>query len=278
MEGKDCLPLLVEWVRNGQAPSAGLESTPELPPGTPVGESGGLTQGSADLRQPITVEELQWAIKRMDSRTATGCDGLPCRLLKLLGTKMLRLLAEALLAVLESLGIPPSWCVSRVKPLYKGAGDKWDPANYRPISITPVLYRVTTQILGRRLQLWVETEGILGCLQNGFRRDRRIDNLFVLTQCLEVALQEGRPLLAAFLDLLKAYDSVDRRCLGSAYGDSAWQKPMWTLLRPCWETSKWWWSGRGRPHMLYQAQEDSAKVARSPPPSSCCTSQTWRGS
>nr|XP_037272730.1 uncharacterized protein LOC119164611 [Rhipicephalus microplus] len=45
--------------------------------------------------------------------------------------------------------------------------------------------------------------------RNGFRRNRRLeDNLFVLTQTIEVARRETRGLLGCFLDVAKAYDSV----------------------------------------------------------------------
>lgn len=49
--------------------------------------------------------------------------------------------------------------------------------------------------------------GVLGELQAGFRSGRRIeDNLFVLTQCVEIAQQAQRPLYVSFLDIAKAYD------------------------------------------------------------------------
>ncbi|KAM7314814.1 hypothetical protein ISCGN_004598 [Ixodes scapularis] len=73
-----------------------------------------------------------------------------------------------------------------------------------------------TQIIRTRLQKWAEETEVLGELQNGFRTGRCIeDNLFVVTQCIEVAVQEGRPLYAAFLDISKAYDTVDRNILWS---------------------------------------------------------------
>ena len=57
--------------------------------------------------------------------------------------------------------------------------------------------------------MWAECEGVLGELQNGFRRERRLeDNLFSLTQCIEIAEKECRPLWLAFLDIKGAYDNV----------------------------------------------------------------------
>ncbi|XP_075740905.1 uncharacterized protein LOC142788214 [Rhipicephalus microplus] len=56
---------------------------------------------------------------------------------------------------------------------------------------------------------WVEANGLLPELQNGFRERRRLgDNLFVLTQFIEIARKESRSLVACFLDVAKAYDSI----------------------------------------------------------------------
>lgn len=97
----------------------------------------------------------------------------------------------------------------RVSLVYKGRGSKERIQSYRPITVTSVLYRIAMQILKERIQAWVEGNAVLGELQNGFRKGRRLDdNLFVLTQCIEIAQNEGRPLFLCFLDVKGAYDSV----------------------------------------------------------------------
>ncbi|XP_077543554.1 uncharacterized protein LOC144155776 [Haemaphysalis longicornis] len=232
LQGAACLPVLERWARGLQGPVTGQEGRqgPSCRDGqameeAPIAGSHDVDHfsdvnppedhGKAELRRTVTVQELQVAAARMDGRTASGSDGIPARLIQLLGPKALMVLAEAISMVLQGTVVPPSWHVSRLKPLYKGAGDRRDPANYRPICVTQVLYRVTMQVIRQRLESWAEMEGVLGALQNGFRKGRRIeDNLFVVTQCIECALQEKRQLLAAFLDISKAYDTVHRDILG----------------------------------------------------------------
>ncbi|KAG0444711.1 hypothetical protein HPB47_013473 [Ixodes persulcatus] len=170
----------------------------------------------AELRVRPTDGELSRAARRVDAKTAMGSDGIPMSLIRGLGPRMRALVAESLTEILADAQVPETWKETRMKLLYKGKGEKADLGNYRPISITSVLYRMCTQIIRMRLQKWAEETEVLGELQNGFRTERCIeDNLFVVTQCIEVAAQEGRPLYAAFLDISKAYDTVDQNILWS---------------------------------------------------------------
>ncbi|KAH6945920.1 hypothetical protein HPB50_010670 [Hyalomma asiaticum] len=77
---------------------------------------------------------------------------------------------------------------------------------------------------------WAETQGPLTELQNGFRRNRRgEDNLFVLIQSIEVARRESRGLVACFLDVAKAYDSVPHGHLLSRM-EGLSMPPVWIEL------------------------------------------------
>lgn len=71
---------------------------------------------------------------------------------------------------------------------YKGKGNKDSLKSHQPITVTCILYRISMQITKRQIEGWVETKGVLGELQNQFRKGRRLDdNLFVLTQGIEIA-------------------------------------------------------------------------------------------
>lgn len=161
-------------------------------------------------KEGITQGELKRAIKRMQAATATGLDRIPMRLVKELGPETRELLRQALSRIMESGHIPAEWRKSKLRMVYKGQGPKSSFGSYRPIAITSVLYRLFMQVVRNRLQTWAEKEVILGELQNGFRWGRRLeDNLFVLTQAIEIAQMEVRPLYLCFLDVNKAYDTVD---------------------------------------------------------------------
>ncbi|KAM7284816.1 hypothetical protein ISCGN_001910 [Ixodes scapularis] len=213
MLGIQCIPLIEEWYGNmiGAEEPMSVEGDQEIP------DVDNKDQGPpAELRVRPTDGELSRAARRVDAKTAMGRDEIPMSLIQGLGPRMRALVAENLTEILADAQVPETWKETRMKLLYKGKGEKADLGNYRPISITSVLYRMCTQIIRTRLQKWAEETEVLGELQNGFRTGRCIeDNLFVVTQCIEVAVQECRPLYAAFLDISKAYDTVDRNILWS---------------------------------------------------------------
>lgn len=180
-------------------------------------------------------------------RTALGVDGIPVSLIKALGPKARVRMGDLLSRVLVEAEIPRDWKRSRVRPLYKGTGDRMDLKNCRPIAITPVLYRMAMQVVKSRLQRWAERKGVLGELQAGFRVGRRIeDNLFVLTQCIEIALQTRSPLYVAFLDISKAYDRLNREMLWELLWEHGLEESDLYLLQALYEdiTAQVEWCGK----------------------------------
>ncbi|XP_037557960.1 uncharacterized protein LOC119435064 [Dermacentor silvarum] len=128
--------------------------------------------------------------------------------------------------------VPEDWLRGRVCLIPKKGGRSAQLQDYRPLTVTSVLYRSFMQVIKSWMNAWAEKSGTLTELQNGFRQKRRVeDNLFVLMQCIEIARKESRGLLACFLDVAKAYDSVPHNLLLSRMDDLG-MPPVWIdLLR-----------------------------------------------
>ena len=188
---------------------------------------------------PLGQREWERAGKRVPNSTSTGPDGIPIMLIKKLGPNSKQTLREAASKAIMDGEAPPGWKLSRMSMIYKGKGDKADINNYRPITVTSVVYRLVMQIVKERLQTWVENEGVLGELQNGFRKRRRLeDNLFSLTQCIEIAEKEHRPLWLAFLDIKGAYDSVIQEDLWGILDTLDVEDGITNLLKDIYKSNK----------------------------------------
>ena len=90
-------------------------------------------------------------------------------------------------------------------------GPTTDVGNYRPLTVLESLTGLYTKLLNRRLVRVVEEHKLLGEIQNGFRRTRSgADCGFILNTVMWKSVAQRKKIHLAFLDLQKAYDSVDR--------------------------------------------------------------------
>jgi hypothetical protein len=175
----------------------------------------GGTGTDADLSYTVEKKELQVALKELKKGKATGTDKIPAEIIKVLNGPAFKSLQNILSKILQGGEVPIEWLHIRIRLLYKGKGkNKRDLGNYRPIAITSTVYKLMAIIMKKRLVDWLETHEKLGELQNGFRPGRRgTDNIFILSQLIESRRLEGKNMLACFLDISKAYDSVNRNIL-----------------------------------------------------------------
>ena len=73
--------------------------------------------------------------------------------------------------------------------------------------------KVLLKVVARRLSAYCEAKGLLPEEQCGFRPDRSTTNMFVVRRLQEVGRKAGVSLHMCFVDLQKAYDTVDRTLL-----------------------------------------------------------------
>ena len=94
-----------------------------------------------------------------------------------------------------------------MSPIFK-KGDKSDPANYRPISLTCVLWKVLEHIIASNLTKHLANSNILFELQQGFREKRSCETqLVMLVDKIVKNMQTGEQTLI-LLDFSKAFDKV----------------------------------------------------------------------
>ena len=95
--------------------------------------------------------------------------------------------------------------------------DRAECGNYRGISLVAHAGKILLKIIARRLSEYCERVGILPKEQSGFRPNRSTTGMtFVIRRLQELARKKRIPLCICFIDLTKAYDSVDRTLLWAA--------------------------------------------------------------
>ena len=132
------------------------------------------------LEGGITVDECGKAIKALNIGKAIGDDRIANQLLREGGVKLWEAVTVIMEQIRQEEWIPESWKGERVTLLHKGKS-RLSLDNYRGIAIGSNMCKVFTRIIRSRIQTIAEENGILGEMQNGFRKGRSAnDNLLVL--------------------------------------------------------------------------------------------------
>ena len=108
---------------------------------------------------------------------------------------------------------PHDWKVAKVIPLFK-KGLKTMLDNYRPISILPAISKAFENILNDQLYGYLSNSGIFSTNQFGFRRYQPTSAaLLDSTNQWYSNMDKGLINIVAFLDLKKAFDTIDHDIL-----------------------------------------------------------------
>ena len=140
---------------------------------------------------------------------AAGPDSIKPVVLKQLKTEIAPVICLLFEKSLQTGQLPSDWKKAQVCPLFK-KGDKTEPSNYRPISLTCILCKVMEHISASNLSKHLNKHNILYELQHGFREKRSCETqLIQLVEDLGRQLSLGKQTELILLDFSKAFDKVN---------------------------------------------------------------------
>ena len=150
-------------------------------------------------------------IKRLQPKTSAGVDCVSNKLLKQIAPFLIGPLHYLVNLSLKTGFVPQQMKVSKVIPLYKiDSGDKSDFSNYRPISILSSFAKLFERIVCSQLMNYLEHNSLLYKHQYGFRGKHGTSHpLIHFTNNVHDALNTGKFNLSVFIDLKKAFDTVN---------------------------------------------------------------------
>ena len=109
--------------------------------------------------------------------------------------------------------IPKGWKEAAVIPLHKG-GAKSDVNNLRPISLLPVPGKLLERIVHGRVMAFLERVCYLNNCQGGFRQGHStVSTISIITNDIYEAINNKQVTHVVFIDLKKAFDTVDHQIL-----------------------------------------------------------------
>ena len=156
----------------------------------------------------VTEGQICKIVQNMKSKNSSGLDGISNTLLKQIISVIKMPLCVIFNKSLSSGIFPDLMKIAKVLPLHK-IGTVTNPDNYRPISLLPVISKVLEKIIYNATVSHLDAHDILYSRQYGFRRNHSTsDAILNLTGDVLEAFERGHMMLAVFIDLKKAFDSV----------------------------------------------------------------------
>ena len=183
----------------------------------------------------ISVNGIEKLLKSLNPHKAAGPDQFKPIVLQKLHAELAPIIQVIFQKSLDSGKHSHIWKEANVSPIFK-KGDRSDPVNYRPISLTCVLCKVMERIVATNLTKHLANSNILFELQHGFREKRFCETqLIMLVDEISKNMQMGQQIDLILLDFSKAFDKVAHEKLISKlhfYGIRGntlfWIKDFWT--------------------------------------------------
>ena len=161
----------------------------------------------------ITSEKLSTFITALDSDKAIGLDGIGPRIIKSVANLLSTIIAVLINKSIVTGKFPDQLKLAKVFPIYK-SGSKSDPCNYRPVSILPIISKISERHVNKHLMAYLNKYRLIHESLSGFRQKHSCQTALVkLIDQWMICIDKGDIIGATFIDFRKALDLVDHKIL-----------------------------------------------------------------
>jgi hypothetical protein len=152
-------------------------------------------------------------VKSMQSKLSNDCINISMKLVKFVIYKIAVPLAHIFQLSIETGIFPEKFKKSRVVPIFK-CGDSRVCDNYRPIALVNTFSKILEKMVATDLYNHLDINNLIYKHQYGFQRNKSTEhNLIQVTNFIGQAINEGKWRIGIFLDLKKAFDTVQHNIL-----------------------------------------------------------------
>lgn len=141
---------------------------------------------------------------------AVGPQSIPTRILKNITPVFSKILSNIINECMVNGTFPSCLKGAIVIPIHK-KDSKVITGNYRPISLLSNISKIFEKILHKRLYSFLDQQSIIYQKQYGFRKAHSTNH--AITETIRAALDNNEFAVGIFVDLQKAFDTVDHKIL-----------------------------------------------------------------
>ena len=170
-------------------------------------------QTSSFFLDSVSTWKIKQEIDQLNSSKSLGPFSIPVKLLKILKEYLAKSLEVLFNCSFATGVVPMSFKLARVIPIFK-KGSQTCVSNYRPISLLSIFNKLLEKLMYKRLISYIEKKDILSKAQFGFRAKHSTSQaVSLITDKIQKAIEEGLFSCGIFLDLSKAFDTVNHKIL-----------------------------------------------------------------
>lgn len=180
---------------------------------------------------PVTCDEVIRYIALLKKNKAPGIDKITSEILKACIHTIAPVITHLINVIFKTGVCPSHFKTALIVPIHKG-GSISDAENYRPISLTSSISKIFERALKDRITGFIDRYNILSDRQFGFRSGVSTeDALTSVVGRIYEAVDNKKPILGIFIDLTKAFDTIDHNILLYKLWNLGFRGPIHELMK-----------------------------------------------
>jgi len=161
----------------------------------------------------FTREEIVKGLKALAPNSGKGESDIESSILIEAADALGKPLTDLFNLILKTGIYPNEWKCAHITPIFKG-GKKTDLGNYRPISILSPISKLFESLVSTKIIEYLERNNMLHRSQFAYRKNTSTEHaVLTMTEEWRKNLDKGFDVVALFIDLSKAFDTVDHNIL-----------------------------------------------------------------
>ena len=173
----------------------------------------GDTNDNSMYLPPVNERDVLNTVGECKAKASEDVDNLSMHIIKHIINSVTEPFTHICNLSFENGVVPDLMKISKIVPLFK-SGEKNDFTNYRPVALLPQFSKILEKLFCKRLTEFIDKYKLISDSQYGFRSNRSTSLAILdLIEELTSALDDNKYTIGVFIDLRKAFDTIDHGLL-----------------------------------------------------------------